>query len=805
MTETRALESSHPVLPVRGLVLLPELVISLSVGRARSIAAVEAALQTEEKTLVVVTQRSADVAEPALADLHEIGCLAAVRRMERGEGKLSLFVQGLERVRLLQAEPEAAYLRCRVQRMPPPDDSGPEVEASQRRLRELAAELVALLEAPAAIGLAQMAEAAKEPLHQVYILAPLVSLDAEQLLALLKTNTRLEALQAMLGHLEHELQVAKLQKKIEKRTQKELSRQEKEHILRQQLQAIQKELGCKSPEQAEMAELKQRLEAAELPEEVAKEVAQEIELLGRKSAEAADYQLARSYIELALELPWTRTTEDLLDLVAARRVLDEDHYDLEDVKQRILEHLAVMQLNPAAKAPILCFVGPPGVGKTSLGQSIARALGRKFARLSLGGLHDEAELRGHRRTYIGAMPGRILQAIRRAGVKNPLLMLDEVDKLGRDFRGDPAAALMEILDPAQNARFHDNYLNLPFDLSKVFFITTANTLDSIPRPLLDRMELLRLAGYSEEEKAAIARRYLFARQLAEAGITAEQLTLTDAALAAVIREYTREAGVRELERMLGRLCRKAATRIVAEPATKLAIDPEALAQLLGPPRFHEERQRLKALPGVATALAWTEAGGEVMYVEAVLLPEGQGLRLTGQLGDVMKESATTAQSWVWSRAEELGLDKALIQKAGVHIHVPAGAVPKDGPSAGIAMATALASLYSGSPARADTAMTGEVTLSGLVLPIGGVKEKVLAARRARLARVVLPRDNERDLADLPPDVKSDLEFVFVESLGEALEETIPLLAERTSATGAAPPDAGPEPRPSRSGAGRRAK
>jgi ATP-dependent Lon protease len=454
-------------------------------------------------------------------------------------------------------------------------------------------------------------------------------------------------------------------------------------------------------------------------------------------------------------------------------VLDEDHYDLQEIKERILEHLAVLKLNPKANAPILCFVGPPGVGKTSLGQSIARSLGRKFERLSLGGLHDEAELRGHRRTYIGAMPGRILQAIRRAGVKNPLLMLDEVDKLGRDFRGDPAAALLEILDPAQNGTFRDNYLDLPFDLSKVFFITTANTLDPVPRPLLDRMEVLRLSGYSEEEKLHIARRYLIPRQLEQAGINAEQLTIPEETLRHVISRYTREAGVRQLERALGSLARKVALKFAEDAAKSITIQRADLVEMLGPERFIQERARQQLPPGVATGLAWTETGGDVLYVEASLLPHGKGLRLTGQLGDVMRESARAAQSFLWAHAERLGLSSRLFRQAGVHIHVPAGAVPKDGPSAGVAMVTALASLYTGIPTRSDTAMTGEITLTGLVLPVGGIKEKVLAAHRAGLRRVILPRDNEKDLRQLPDQVRQEMEFVFAERIEEALPAAIP--------------------------------
>jgi ATP-dependent Lon protease len=513
---------------------------------------------------------------------------------------------------------------------------------------------------------------------------------------------------------------------------------------------------------------------------VRKEAERELARLERLPTAAPDYQLTRTYIELVLELPWRKMTEDSLDLARARQILDEDHYDLKEVKERILEQLAVRKLNPEAKAPILCFVGPPGVGKTSLGQSIARSLNRKFERMSLGGLHDEAELRGHRRTYIGAMPGRILQAIRRAGVRNPVVMLDEVDKLGRDFRGDPASALLEILDPAQNFTFHDNYLNLPFDLSQVLFIATANTLDRIPQPLLDRMEVLRLAGYTQEEKAEIARRYLIPRQVKEVGLTLEQVHITDETLSHTISRYTREAGVRQLERMLGRIARKVAVKFAEGLTTPVKVAPEDLGEMLGPERFYAEQARKDSPPGVAAGLAWTEAGGDVLYVEAVLLPRGRGLTLTGQLGEVMQESARAAQSYLWSHAHDWGISEDTMRSSGLHIHVPAGAIPKDGPSAGVTMAAAVASAYTKHPVRTDMAMTGEITLTGLVLPVGGIKEKVLAAHRAGMRRVILPAENRKDLAEIPEEVRKEITFTFVEKIDDVLIEAVPDLADRES-------------------------
>jgi ATP-dependent Lon protease len=767
-----------PVLPLKSSVLFPHLVMPLVVGRESSVAAVEAALASEEKTLLVLAQNDPSVEEPKPGDLFEIGTTAVIKRMDRDQQQLQMIVQGIDRIKVEDVEQESPYLRFHVRILPEPDDDGPEVEAQHQEVLELAAQMQQLVQPQAQIAITQILSQASNPLHQVYLLASMLSLDLEKEKTLLAAPSRLEALRLMHQYLNHELQVLQLRFKIASEAKSEMGREQREYYLRQQLRAIQEELGEKSPEEAEVAELRRRLDQAGLPEKVRKEVEKELGRLERVPPSSPDHQVTRTYVELALELPWNKVTEDVLDLGRARQVLEEDHYDLDEVKERIIEHLAVMKLNPEAHAPILCFVGPPGVGKTSLGQSIARALGRNFERMSLGGMHDEAELRGHRRTYIGAMPGRIIQAIRRAGVRNPLLMLDEVDKLGRDFRGDPAAALLEILDPAQNFNFRDNYLDLPFDLSKVFFITTANTMDTIPSPLLDRMEMLRLSGYSAEEKREIAQRYLIPRRLQEAGLRPEQLLIPEQTLGHVIRRYTREAGVRELERMLGRIARKIATRVVeghTEPAT---IQPGQLPDILGPERFFPEEARRELKPGVATGLAWTEAGGDVLYVEAVLLPEGRGLTLTGHLGEVMQESAKAAQSYILSQAGELGIDRDRAEKAGVHIHVPAGAIPKDGPSAGVTMATVLASLYTGCPVRPDTAMTGELTLSGLVLPVGGVKEKVLAAHRASIRRVILPKDNRKDFRELPDHVAKAIEFVLAERIEDVLVAAIPQLAER---------------------------
>jgi len=757
-----------PALPIKNNVLFPYLGMPLVVTRAASMAAIEAALSSEDKTIAIFTQKDADVDEPGENDLYDIGTAAVIKKMLRIGHAFHLEVHGIARVQNQGLVLEQPYLNSNVHYLPELSDTSTEIEALHREMIELANKMLGLVKPQMQMNLNFILSDVELPVNQAYLLTTLLSLDVEKEMSILSAATQRELFELMNGYLNHEIQVLELRHQISSQVESKLGRDQREYLLRQQMHTIQKELGEQRPEQADVTELRQKLEKADLPDSVRKEVEKELNRLERMSSVSPEYQLTRTYVELAIELPWTQTTEDMLDLDRSQQILDEDHFDLKDIKQRIIEHLAVMKLNPSAKAPILCFVGPPGVGKTSVGQSIARSMGREFERMSLGGLHDEAELRGHRRTYIGAMPGRILQAIRRAGVRNPLLMLDEIDKLGKDFRGDPAAALMEILDPAQNFEFHDNYLDMPFDLSKVFFITTANTLDNIPKPLLDRMEVMRLAGYSDEEKAQIARLYLIPRRLEEAGLSDEQLSISDEALSYIIRRFTREAGVRELERTIGSVARKIATRVARGDGAAVTISPDLLEELLGPAHFYAEQARQQLDAGVAAGLAWTEAGGDVLYIEAALLAEGKELTLTGQLGNVMQESAKTAQSYVWANADALNIDQEIIRKSGVHIHVPAGAVPKDGPSAGITMATALASLYLDRPVRSDTAMTGEITLSGLVMPIGGVKEKVLAAHRAGIHRIILPKENQKDLTELPGHVRQALEFVYVERIDAAL-------------------------------------
>jgi len=774
MAKTNTEFQSLPALPLKNTVLFPGLLLPLSVGRESSMAAVQAALNTEEKEIILIAQRDAQVDNPQQDDLYTIGTKAVIRKSSRPtDGVLEILVLGVERVVVVKLDANGPFLAAKYRIFALPDDGGSEVEALSGALLDLAGKAIALAQPQSAPELTRMLTGSEDPLRLAYLLASVFSLDAAREQKLLEAATRVDALRLIHAYLSHELQVLELRQKIASTARDEMSKEQREYLLRQQLRAIQQELGDKDSDKAEVEMLRERFEKANLPEEAKKEFEREMARLERLPAGAPDYHVTRTYLEFVLDLPWNSTTEDNLDIAHARSVLDDDHFGLKEVKERILEHLSVLKRNPEAKAPILCLVGAPGVGKTSLGQSVARALGRKFERFSLGGMHDEAELRGHRRTYIGAMAGRLLQAMRRAGALNPVLLLDEVDKLGRDFRGDPAAALLEVLDPEQNKTFRDNYLDLAFDLSRVLFITTANSLDTIPQALLDRMEILRLSGYSEEEKEQIARRYLIPKQLKATGLTEDQIEFTDQGLKAIISGYTREAGLRRLERAIARVTRKVTLRLAEVETEKAIVTPETLGDLLGPEIFLPEQMRKTVPAGVVTGLAWTESGGDVLYVESALLPNGKGLTLTGQLGEVMQESVKTAQSYIWAHAADLGVDPEAIKNNGVHVHVPAGAIPKDGPSAGVTMTSAMASLYTGLPARSDIAMTGEVTLAGLVLPIGGVKEKVLAARRAGIQRVILPQGNKKDLRELPDHVRQEMQFHFVGRVEEVLTLAIP--------------------------------
>ena len=762
----------YPVLPLKSTVLFPHILLPVAVGRPMSVSAAEATLASEDKLLVAAVQRHPQTPAPELEDLYSRATLAVVKRViQRHENVLQLVLQGVERVELVHDVDSEDHMRVAVRTLAEPEDNSAEVTALFRNIQDLVRQAVQYLETIPE-DMASLLINTVEPVKLAYLIATVLNIDTKQEIELLMTDNLRPLLEQIAEHLSREVQILSLRRKIAGETQVELDKAQREYVLRQQLRQIKKELG-EDEDQDDVDVLRERLVETKVPDEVRKELEREVSRLQRLTLMAPDHQLLRGYLEFALELPWVSTTVDQLDLKRAQNILNDDHYGLDEIKDRIIEHLAVMKLKPEAPSPILCFVGPPGVGKTSLGHSIARALERCFERFSLGGVHDEAELRGHRRTYIGSLRGRILQAIRRSGVRNPVLMLDEVDKLGRDFRGDPAAALLEMLDPAQNHSFRDHYLDLPFDLSSVFFICTANTLETIPPPLVDRMEILTLAGYSLEEKLEIAWRYLLPRQVERSGLLADQLPLSEAALRAIISHYTHEAGVRQLERMIGQAARKIARQVAMQETLRESLEATDLDDLLGPETHLPEGARQNPAPGVAAGSAVTPAGGDVLYIEAQPLPGGKGLTLTGQLGEVMRESAEIARDLLWAAAERSDVKTTSFEFNGMHVHVPAGAIPKDGPSAGTAVAAALTSVLIHKPVRSDTAMTGEITLAGLVLPVGGVKEKVLAARRAGFRRVILPKANAKDLRRLPEGVRDEVEFVFAERFDEVIIDAIP--------------------------------
>jgi ATP-dependent Lon protease len=768
-----------PLLPLRGGVLLPHVGTPLVVGRRVSVVAIERANESVGHRVAVFGQRDPEGTPRGLDDFFRVGATAEVRSAQRVDNALTVVLQGLERASLEDVVVDGELLLARVNDAPVEVGDKTRTRATCQEISELLRRLVKLHDGEPDV-VAHLVDP-DDPVRLAYSSAALVGLDVEAAQRLLEMDRLDDALQWLVDHLSREVHSTEVRRDIAQKVAGRLGAQQRELVLREQLQHIREELGEGETAEAEIDGLRRAFEKADLPEPVRKEADRELKRLRQLPALAPEYHVVRSYLELLVELPWNRRTDAKADISAARKILDADHHALDDVKERILEHLAVLQLNPAAKAPILCFLGPPGVGKTSLGHSIARSLGRRFERMSLGGVHDESELRGHRRTYIGSMPGRIIQAIRRADVADPLIMLDEIDKIGRDFRGDPTSALLEILDPEQNNAFRDNYLDLPFDLSKVLFITTCNTLDTVPRPLLDRMEVVRLPGYGEEEKEQIAERFLLPRQLANAGLDEATFAISDDLLPFLIRRYTREAGVRQLERCIARLIRKVALDVAEHGGKRVVVTPAEASAMLGPPPHVGDLLRDELPVGVAAGLAWTEAGGEVLYVEAAKRPGTSDLTLTGHLGDVMQESAKAAVTCVWSRIDALSLARDALQKVGLHVHVPSGAVPKDGPSAGVAIVTALASLMTGHPARPDTAMTGEITITGLVLPVGAIKEKLLAARRAGLHRVILPKENESDLADVDEHVLHDLTIVFAERIEHVWAEAIPGLGRLTRA------------------------
>src|SRR6202142_1527761 len=771
-------ERSLPILPVRDTVLFPHAVLPLTVGRESSVQLINSL--GEDKTIVVVAQREARVDTPQPTDLYTVGTLAVVHKVVKMPNQsLFVFAEGLERVRLAEFAQLAPFMRARVDSVPeaiPPKSS--EVEALQRNVLTLFQQIVA--GSPTLSDeLSTVAMNIEEPGRLVdFIASSLPSLSTADKQDTLETTDVRIRLEKINQHLAKELEVQQLRNKIQSEVQDRVQQTQREYYLREQMKAIQKELGEQDEGARDTEELKQKIESAGMPDEVKKEALKELGRLARMSPMAADYSVTRNYIEWLAILPWAKTSGGEIEIPKAKEILDPDHYDLQKVKDRILDYLSVRRLKPSMKGPILCFVGPPGVGKTSLGKSIARALGRKFTRLSLGGVHDEAEIRGHRRTYIGALPGQIIQGIRRAETKDPVFMLDEIDKVGRDFRGDPASALLEALDPEQNSTFRDNYLDVTFDLSKVLFITTANMLDPIAEPLRDRMEIIELQGYSEEEKVHIAFRYLIPRQIKENGITAEQIEFPEDAVRWVTRHYTREAGVRKLEQVLGTVCRKQARRVVEGKKEKLVVTRDILKEFLGGIQVRVETEvaeRVKR-PGVAVGLAWTPAGGDILFIEANKMKGKGGFTMTGQIGEVMQESMQAALTWVRSNAARLGLAEDFTKEMDLHIHVPAGAIPKDGPSAGVTMATVLASLLTDTPVLPLTAMTGEITLSGNVLPVGGIKEKFLAARRAGVQTIILPADNRQDVEeDLTPELMEGVAVHYASRIEDVLAVALPLL------------------------------
>jgi ATP-dependent Lon protease len=762
------LPATLPLLPLKETVVFPGSLTPLAIGQERSVRLIEDVVGGD-RLLALVTVRNEEPDVPGWDDLYEVGTAALVHKMIRvPDGSLRILAQGLRRIRRERPVMDDPYLIGEFVELPDEGGESREVEALTRNVQSLFARVIGMVAyLPEELQIAAAnAEDASTLCHLVASTLRLKTEEKQRLLEETNVEQRLRDLSLILNR---ELEVFELGTRIQSQVQSELEKGQREFYLRQQLKAIQEELGESDPEQAEVAELKERLEALQLPEVVEKAAMRELARLERLPAAAAEYGVIRTYLDWIATLPWGKTTTDNLDLDHARLVLDEDHYDLEKVKDRIVEHLAVSKLRNDPSGQILCFVGPPGVGKTSLGQSIARTLGREFARLSVGGVRDEAEIRGHRRTYIGALPGSIIRALRDAESMNPVLLIDEIDKMGADVRGDPASAMLEVLDPEQNKAFRDHYLDLPFDLSKVLFICTANTVETIPRPLLDRMDVIALSGYTEDEKLGIAKRYLVPKQIAEHGLEPGLLTISDNALRLVVREYTREAGVRGLERRLADLCRKAARKVAEGFGGRIRIGERRVRAWLGPRRFSAEVRRRTADPGVATGLAYTEAGGDVLFIEAAAYPGTGKLTITGQLGEVMQESAQTALTWVRSHSDRLGIASGWFGDHDVHVHVPAGAVPKDGPSAGITIATAIASLVRGLPVSEDVGMTGEITLTGQVLPIGGVREKVLAAQRAGLRRVILPSENEHDLDELPSDTRRELDFVLVDSIDQVLD------------------------------------
>lgn len=798
--ETREAQvpSVLPILPLRGVVVYPQTAVPLTIGQPRSIRLVDDVVAGDERLIGLVTSREPEIELPEPKDLYQIGTLAIVHRLFRApDGTIRLLVQGVSRFSLKEFVQTEPYLKARIEPYPETVEEGLEIEGLARNARDQFGRIAEMIPSIPRELVASVT-ALEDPLQTIYTIANFQRMDIAEAQAILELDSVSEKLHKLIGILVHEVEVLEIGQKIQNEARSEIEKVQHEYFLREQLKAIQRELGEGDEQAAEVEEFRKKIEAAAMPEESDKMARRELDRLSRLPSAAAEYGVIRTYLDWLVSLPWSIITKDNLDIEHARQVLDQDHYGLKDIKERILEYLAVRKLrneraNEVQSEPvdeirrlregvILCFVGPPGVGKTSLGRSIARAMGRKFIRISLGGMRDEAEIRGHRRTYIGAMPGRIIQALRRVESRNPVFMLDEVDKLTYDFHGDPASALLEVLDPEQNVEFRDHYLEVAFDLSQVMFITTANLLDTVPSPLRDRMEVIFLSGYTEGEKIAIANGYLVPRQVRENGLRDDEVCFTEDSLKSVIRSYTREAGVRNLEREIGSICRKIVTQIAEGKTVQVEVTPEKVREYLGRPIFfgNEEIAARTSIPGVATGLAYTPVGGDVLFIEATKMPGGKGFQVTGSIGNVMQESARAALSYVRSRAGEIGLEESFFDKADIHLHIPGGAQPKDGPSAGVAMATALVSLVSGRLVRKEVGMTGEITLRGQVLPVGGIKEKVLAAHRSGLRTVILPKKNDADLEDLPDEVRQAIQFVFVDTVDEVLEAALEPAPKQTT-------------------------
>jgi ATP-dependent Lon protease len=782
---TSDIPETLPILPLRGMVVYPNTAVPIIIGQPRSIKLIDEVV-SGNRMIGLVASRNPELELPGPEDLYGIGTVGTIHRLFRApDGTIRLIVHGLARFELGEFQSYEPYLVANIALRPETVEEGLEIEGQVRAAKDQFQNIVEMAPSIPREILGSVLPL-DDPLQVVYTIANFQTIDLEDAQAILESDTALQKLDQLNTILSREVEVLSLGQQIQQEARTEIEKVQREYFLREQLKAIQRELGEGDEQAVEVEEFRQRIEAANMPEEPEKQARRELDRLSRLPTAAAEYGVIRTYLDWLVSLPWAKSTQDNLDLANARAVLDEDHYSLEDVKERILEYMAIRKLRferqeedrpevtdeirREREGVILCFVGPPGVGKTSLGRSIARATDRKFVRISLGGVHDEAEIRGHRRTYIGALPGRILQAMRRVETRNPVFMLDEVDKLGRDFRGDPSSALLEVLDPEQNSEFRDHYMEVAFDLSQVMFITTANWLETIPAPLLDRMEVIHLSGYTDKEKVAIARSYLLPRQIRENGLRPDEIEINDDAIEKVIRNYTREAGVRNLEREIGHLCRKVAVKIADGKTKSVAIDADKVSELLGKRRFYgmDEVVERTSMPGVAAGLAWTPTGGDVLFIEATAMPGKKELLLTGSLGKVMQESARAALSYVRSKSEDLGIDAEYWQTHDIHLHIPAGAQPKDGPSAGVTMAAALASMASGRPVRHDVAMTGEVTLRGKILPVGGIKEKVLAAHRASLKTVILPRRNEVDLDDVPDEAREAMKFIFADTINDVL-------------------------------------